>query len=193
MSGLHRIFVAVELQPALHQAVVDAQRKLEAAGAHLKWIRPANLHFTLRFIGEVPEAQVALAKIATREAATGVGPFTVVLGGLGAFPSLRRPEVIWIGVTDGGESLMALAARVEDRLAHHRFPPDARRFRPHLTLARVRDTRQWGDLVRALTQHADLEAGSQEVRSVAVLESQLSPAGAVYTRVEEVSLLPHEK
>jgi len=187
------MFVAVELAPALHQAVVEAQQRLEAAGARVRWIKPANLHFTLRFLGEVTPAQVALAKIATREAVAGITPFSIVLQRLGAFPSFQRPQVVWMGVSDGAQEFQALAARLEDRLVHHRFPPSDRPFKPHLTLARIRETRQWGDVVRALTQDQDAEAGSMTVDVVVVMESHLSPKGPVYTRLEEVSLSGHEK
>ncbi len=193
MTERHRIFIAVELDPALHQSVVDAQRRLETAGARVRWIKPGNLHFTLRFLGEITPAQVALAKVATREAATGSLPFTISLTRLGAFPSLQRPQVVWIGVDDGAQELETLAVRLDDRLAHHRFPLEERRFRPHLTLARVRDAREWGDIVRALTQHQDLPVGSQEVRTMSVMESRLARDGPIYTRVEEVSLQGHEK
>jgi 2'-5' RNA ligase len=192
MTARHRIFIAVELDPALHEAVVATQRALEDAGARIRWVKPTRLHFTLRFLGEITPAQVALAKIATREAAEGVAPFAITLRGLGAFPSLQRPQVVWVGVDEGAENLESLARRVEDRLVHYRFPPQDRRFRPHLTLARVRDARQWGDVVRALTRYQDVEVGTQTVRAVCVMESRLTPQGPIYTRVEEVSLQAHE-
>ncbi len=193
MSEQHRIFVAVELEPTLHQAVVELQHDLEAAGARIRWIKPGQLHFTLRFLGEITPAQVALVKVATREATSGIGPFTIVLKQLGAFPSFQRPQVVWVGVEDGAAEMEALAARLEARLAHHRFPPEERPFKPHLTLARIRDARQWGDVVRALTQFRDIAVGSQQVRAVTVMESQLTPGGPVYARVEEVSFQGHEK
>ncbi len=193
MTQSHRIFIAVELDPALHQAVVDTQARLDAAGAKVRWIRPGNLHFTLRFLGEITPAQVALAKVATREAVNGVAPFTISLRSLGAFPSFQRPQVVWIGVEEGAADLQALADRLQARLLHHRFPPEDHPFRPHLTLARIRDSRQWGDIVRALTQYRDVVVGTQQVRAVAVMESHLTPQGPVYARVEEVSLQDHEK
>lgn len=193
MTTRHRIFIAVELSPALHNAVVHTQQHLEAAGARIRWIKPANLHFTLRFLGEIPLAQVALAKVATREAVEGVAPFSITLQRLGAFPSFQRPQVVWIGVTDGAKEMQALAAQLEARLLHHRFPPSDRPFRPHLTLARIRDTRQWRDVVRALTQDQEALIGSQRVEAVTVMESQLNPKGPAYTPLEEVSLPGHEK
>lgn len=193
MSDLHRIFIAVELDPALHQAVIDTQQRLESAGAKVRWIKSHGLHFTLRFLGEISMAQVARVRLATREAASGVQPFSITLRSLGAFPSLQRPQVVWIGVDEGREPLEAVAERLDGVLAHHRFPRERRKFRPHLTLARVRDSRQWGDLVRALAQFKDVEVGSQRVEALTVMESQLMPQGPLYTRVEEVSLSPYEK
>jgi len=193
MSEQHRIFIAVELDSTLHQAVIELQHQLEAAGARVHWNKPGQLHFTVRFIGEITPAQVALVKVATREAVSEIAPFTITLRRLGAFPSFQRPQVVWVGVEDGAAELQALAAKLETQLAHHRFPPEERPFRPHLTLARIRDERQWGDVVRALTQFRDAAVGSQQVQAVTVMESELTPRGPVYTRVEEVSLHNHEK
>ena len=193
MSERHRIFIAVELDSTLHQAVIELQHQLEAAGARVRWNKPGQLHFTLRFIGEIMPAQVALVKVATREAVNEIAPFTITLRQLGAFPSFHRPQVVWVGVEDGAAELQAVAAKLETHLAHHRFPPEERPFRPHLTLARIRDERQWGDVVRALTRFRDIGVGSQQVQAVTVMESELTPRGPIYTRVEEVSLHSHEK
>jgi len=193
MSELHRIFIAVEVAPELQEAIVQTERQLEEAGAKLRWTKPTNLHFTLRFLGEIPLAQVAKAKIATREAAVGVQPFSIELATVGAFPSLQRPRVVWVGVGEGREAMQALTERLDERLAHYRFPIEDRPFQVHLTLARVRDGREWAGLVRALGQFKDTVVGSQEVHRILVMESHLSPRGPAYTQVEEVELTPHEK
>lgn len=193
MSPLHRIFIAVELDPALHRAVIELQRHLETAGAKIRWNKPGQLHFTLRFLGEITPAQLALVKIATREAVGDTTPFIITLRHLGAFPSFHRPQVVWAGVEEGAAELQALAAGLEAQLTHHRFPPEERPFKPHLTLARIRDVRQWGDVVRALGQFRDASVGSQRVEAVSVMESQLTLQGAIHTRVEEVTLGGHEK
>ncbi len=164
------------------------ERQLDEAGVGLRWTKPANLHFTLKFLGEIPLAQVAKAKVATREAAEGVPPFLISLATLGAFPSLQRPRVVWVGVEQGRELLQALADRLEERLEHYRFELEQRQFQAHLTLARIRDSREWGNVVRALTQYKAVEVGSQQVETIVVMESQLSPKGPTYTRVEEVRL-----
>ncbi len=186
----HRIFIAVELAADLRERIGALERDLERAGARLRWISPENLHFTVRFLGEITPAQLAQVRLATREAASASAPFRLALHGIGAFPSLQRPQVIWVGVREGSEALAALSARLDAALARHRFPPEQRPFVAHLTLARVRDRRVWGDLVRAVSGFREAAVGTQEVRCLAVMESHLHPGGARYTRVEEVPLGP---
>jgi 2'-5' RNA ligase len=185
---LHRTFIAVELGEETRRRVDELQHQMRAAGARLRWVKPKNLHFTLRFLGDLSVVQVARAVVATREAVKAVMPFTVTIAGLGAFPTFERPQVVWLGSREGAEALEALAARVDACLARERFGTESRRFRPHLTLGRSRDERQWGDLVRTLHRFRDIVIGEECVETVTVMESRLTPDGPVYTPREQVRL-----
>ncbi len=184
----HRIFIAVELDPDLRGHIVDLEDDLQRAGARLRWIPAENLHFTVRFLGEITPAQLAQVRLATREAAAAVAPFRLSLHDVGAFPSPTRPQVLWVGVQEGSQELAALSSHLDVALERHRFPPEDRPYVAHLTLARVRDRRLWGDLVRAVDGFREVSVGAQDVRSLAIMESHLNPRGARYTRVEEVPL-----
>jgi len=185
---LQRIFVAVEVNPQLQREIGALQDRMRASGVRLKWVKPRNMHFTLRFLGDLPAAQVARATVAARLAAETLPPFEVVVGGLGAFPTFDRPQVVWIGTRAGGDDLERLAAALEAQLLRAGFGADERTFRPHLTLGRARDDRHWGDLVRALQQYRDVDVGRQRVEALTVIESRLMPDGPVYTPVEQVHL-----
>ena len=188
-SGIrHRIFIAVELDADLRRRIVELEADLQRAGARLQWISAENLHFTVRFLGEITPAQLAQVKLATREVSAAVAPFHLSLHGIGAFPSMQRPQVVWVGVREGAEELAALSSRLDAALERHRFLPEDRPYVAHLTLARVRDRRVWGDLVRAVSGSREVAVGTQEVHSLTVMESHLNPRGARYTRVEEVPL-----
>lgn len=186
----HRIFIAVPLDPSLYQPIVELEKQIEDAGAHLRWILPGHLHFTLRFLGEITADQVERVQRATREGAVAFQPFRIVLQGIGAFPSLRRAEVVWVGVEEGRETMTALARGVEAALAAGGFPAERRPFAPHLTLARVRERRPSAHLLRALEGSRQVVVGDQQVDHVVVMESRLHPKGARYTPVEEVRLGP---
>jgi 2'-5' RNA ligase len=168
--------------------VADLQDQMRAAGAHLRWVKPHNLHFTLRFLGDLPTAQVARAVVAVREAVRTARPFTVTIAGLGAFPTFERPKVVWLGSREGAADLEALAACVDQYLVRERFALDPRRFRPHLTLGRLRDDRRWGDLVRTLQRFRDVVIGEERIETVTVMESHLTPDGPIYTPREQVRL-----
>ena len=183
-----RVFVAVALAPALREAIGGARSRLNSAGSALRWVPPDNLHFTLKFLGEIAEARVAGIADAAREVAGRTGRFEITLAGLGAFPSPRRPQVVWVGVGDGADRLVALAGDLDTALYRLKFPREHRPFQPHLTVARVRRAGPVPDLSGPLDGLATLVLGSQPVDALLVMESTLNPSGATYRPVDTVRL-----
>ena len=183
-----RVFIAVPLDPALRDAAAGLRRRLDATADLLRWVPPGNLHLTLKFLGEIAERRVARVKEAVREAARRSEPFTIRLTGAGAFPSVRRPQVVWVGVGDGSEALVALARDLDAALRRLKFPRERRPFRPHLTVARAKHARPLPDLSGPLSGLEGLDVGTQSVDTVVVMESQLHPSGAIYRPLEEVGL-----
>ena len=155
------------------------------ASSGLRWVPPSNLHLTLKFLGEITAAQMAKVADAAREVAQSTVPFAITLAGLGAFPSARRPRVVWIGVTDGADRLVAVAEALAAALARRRFPREPRSFQPHLTVARVRTGGPPPDLTADLARAGSPLIGTQEVAALAVMESFLRPSGPVYQEVAE--------
>jgi 2'-5' RNA ligase len=181
------MFVAVAVDAGVRERLGRLSRRLPAEAAQaLRWVPPEHLHLTLKFLGEVSDARLGRVAEAVHAAAEGAVPFTIGLEGVGAFPSPRRAQVVWVGVREGAERLVALAAALERLLAARRFPREARPFRPHLTVARVRGARGQLDLSAVLPGMADLGFGSLAVRALHIMESRLRPSGAVYRVVEEV-------
>lgn len=185
---LHRVFVAVELASELREEVIRIQQTLKGSGAHMRWVHPQNLHFTLRFLGELPLAEVAKVKIAVREAGQRASPFMIHLRGVGAFPSLERPQVVWIGVGEGEAEFIKLAETINLSLARYHFPREDRPFTAHLTLGRLKTSKNWGDLVRVLWSLKDVDVGDQRVEALVVMESHLTPKGPIYTPLETIPL-----
>jgi 2'-5' RNA ligase len=184
----HRIFVAVTLAPALRDAVAGLRPHLASVSTSLRWVSTGNLHFTLQFLGRISAAQVARVTEVTREVARRAQSFAITLGGVGAFPSPRRPQVVWVGVPEGADRLTALADDLDRALHWLKFPPEPRPFRPHLTVARVKASGAAPDLSGLLPGLRGLVIGSQAVDALLVMESTLKPAGAVYHAVDEVRL-----
>jgi 2'-5' RNA ligase len=190
----HRMFIAVELEPTLRDRVralqneMDGQLNIGQRRPQPRWTSPQNLHFTLRFLGEISTVQVARAIMAAREVGRSVQPFEITIGRLGGFPSLTRARVFWLDTIDGATGMQTLAGVLERALAKERFDPDPRRFRPHLTIGRLADQWNWGDLVRVLQRFENVVIGSQRVAAIVVVESRLTPKGPIYTIQEQVPL-----
>lgn len=184
----HRIFVAVEVAPHIKKALAGLRDRLGTASRMLRWVPPDNLHLTLRFLGEITAAQTARVAEAARQAARAAGPFEITLAGLGAFPSPRRPRVVWVGITEGADRLSALARAMEEEIAHRKFPREPRPFHPHLTVARVRAGGPPPDLTGDLASAGVSVIGTQEVAALVVVESFLHPSGSEYREVAQAPL-----
>ena len=180
-----RLFVAVDLSPETRAQVSDVQGQLGVALAsrrppRISWVKPDGAHVTMRFLGEVPEQYVERIAnlLGSRQLAD--RRFEIVWETVGAFPDLRKPRVLWIGATSGTESLGALAGVVRERLATVGSATEDRPFRPHVTIARVRDPGIGVSWPTALSK-VHLTPTISPVDHVTLYQSQLSPKGPRYT------------
>lgn len=187
-----RAFIAVEMSPDMKTALSALQDRLQPRQhPYAKWVDPQGIHLTLKFLGNVRRSQVTDIERAIAEASRGVAPFRLQLGGLGAFPSLGRPRVIWVALTGDVEPLSALQGAIDQALLPLGFARESRAFTPHLTLARLRERaspeerRRIGDLVRA-TEPGD--ATAMEADAVSLMRSTLTPQGALYTCMARIAL-----
>ena len=134
-----RTFLAVFPPASVQQDLAEALERLRQPGEGVSWVRAQNLHYTLRFLGEVEEARIPAVTHAARDAVRGAASFRLALGGAGAFPDFRRPRVLWIGARQGGEALELLAKSLQEALRRQGFGRADQPFRAHLTVGRVRD------------------------------------------------------
>jgi 2'-5' RNA ligase len=176
-----RTFVAVEMSPAVVRRAADLAERLQVDDVRVKWVDPANMHVTLKFLGDVPQADIAGVCEAVAQAAAAQAAFEVSLVGAGAFPDLRRPGTVWIGVDQGNQALCTLQAAVDKSLKKLGFPKERRQFHPHLTIGRVRQVgpaaSRLGERIR---EHADFDAGRARIERVVVFASFLDRSGPTY-------------
>jgi len=179
-----RCFISVDIEDqGLLDALEEAQRRLERTGADLKCVERENIHVTVRFLGDVREGLVG--ELQRLISGFGFTPFKVKLRGLGAFPNLQRPRVVWTGISDGVEELKGIFQRLEPELVGLGFKPEARGFSPHMTLARVRSGRNRDRLVGEVVARADDPFGIFDVVHIRLKKSVLTPQGPIYSTVAE--------
>jgi RNA 2',3'-cyclic 3'-phosphodiesterase len=183
-----RAFVAFELPPEITRLAADLQAHLKCQGLKLRWVRPGNIHLTLRFLGEIPSAQTAAVAQAMRTAAQRGAPARLSVQGMGVFPGVHKPRVLWIGLAGQTEVLGQTAARLEAELALLGIPSEERPFKAHLTLARIQtpvDTRMLQGAIEAcgaFAPHSFLAA------EMVLFQSDLRPQGPIYTSLARATL-----
>lgn len=187
-----RAFIALLLDAATRQTVAAEIERLRPLSRAVAWVPAPNLHLTLKFLGEQSVARLDEARSALQEVAAGLTPFTIVLHGVGAFPAMERPRIVWVGVGGGAPEVCLLQARVEAALEGAGFPREARSWHPHLTIGRVFDERRWRRelspaLREALVRAATADFGSLPATALALIRSDLSPRGARYSELASVS------
>jgi 2'-5' RNA ligase len=189
-----RAFVGVplgeEVVRTAAQLSSSLRARLAAQGVSPKWVLPANMHVTVRFLGNVDEPQIPAVKETLGPVVARHASFLAVFRGIGCFPDAQRPSVLWAGLADGGEAMDRLAADVNKALDALAFPREDRPFHAHVTLARMRRGGPPPDLAALVEEHAAFDVGSTVVREVVLFESNLRPRGPVYEAIWRGPLNP---
>ena len=176
-----RAFIAVKIPEEVKQKFGEIQRKLEASAADVRWVKPGNAHITLQFLGDTPLDKVEEIKSALTRIAASHRDFDVSVGGLGVFPNERRPRVVWIGVSQGADSLASLQASVSGEMKRLGFQTEKRGYSPHITLGRVKSPKNVETLMRLLNAEREFQAGTFHATDIHLIRSVLSSEGPTYT------------
>ena len=183
-----RTFVAIELAKELTSKIDQVQTVLRKTGADVSWVKPQNVHITLKFLGEIKEEKIDEVSQAVEKSVKGLKSFKVNLLGLGGFPNLKRPRVIWIGIEKGKEILAELYPKVEEEFFKIGFAKENRAFAPHLTIGRVKSPKNIENLASEINKIL-FQTEDFEVKEVVVIKSTLLPTGSVYTPLKIIPLL----
>lgn len=187
---LLRTFIAVEAPGEIVARASKLVAQLQAAGADVKWVEPENMHFTLKFLGGVRDRDLGEVCLALSQATRDLKPFEIDVRGAGAFPDVARPRTLWLGVGAGGDEFNTLFTALEDKLADLGYRQEGRRFQPHLTLGRVRNSSPGSrELAGILRELAEFEAGPMYVDEVVLFSSEHGRDGPLYEAISHAELL----
>lgn len=195
MPGI-RTFIAIPLDQQLLQQIAEISRLLrQSVRGGVSWVQPGSIHLTLKFLGEIEPGKIADAKKALQTAVPQFVQFEMNAGGLGCFPNLNRPRVVWVGLQAPVE-LSHLQLNIENACAELGFERELRKFSPHLTLGRIKPYVTPEDIIRlqqAITSIPALNLGTSHASEVVLFKSDLQPTGAVYTPLISVPLRKKEE
>jgi len=185
---LIRCFLAIELPKLILRKIEEVQGDFRSTHADVRWVSPEKIHLTLKFFGNIEESRIDPIFNSIEEPVQNTLPFSLKVRGVGAFPHLKNPRVIWVGLVDGLEALASLQKETEAQLEKIGFPPENRPFHPHLTLGRMKSSRGKEELVGRIERHKEEEFGDIQVERVVLFRSDLRPSGPIYTALREMKL-----
>jgi 2'-5' RNA ligase len=183
-----RTFIALKLPENIILFLQSVQQKLMSYGLKVRWVRPENIHLTIKFLGDIYKTDLNDVSATLTESAGIHGPFSFRIKGLGVFPGIRRPRVIWAGIAGETERIAAFQRHLDQSLSNLGYPRESRPFQGHLTLGRFKGESHSGKLVDALNTQSDFESETVTVDRVTLFKSDLKPSGAVYSELGTVSL-----
>jgi 2'-5' RNA ligase len=183
-----RAFLAIELPDAWRPGLAQVQGELKRSHADVRWVQVGNIHLTLKFFGNVPEAEIGPLAQAAREAAAEAAPLQLNATSAGAFPSPQAPRVVWLGLGGDLVPLTHLYYRLEKAFAALGYPPETRAFNPHLTLGRVKSPANRARLAKMLAKLPPLDWPPFAVQELILFQSVLSPQGSKYTPLQVIRL-----
>jgi len=185
---LIRSFLAIELPKLILRKIEGVQGDLRLTHADVRWVSPEKIHLTLKFFGSIEESRIDSIFKSIEEPIQSTLPFSLKVRGVGAFPQMKNPRVIWMGLVEEREALTSLQKQIETQLEKIGFQPEDRPFHPHLTLGRMKSSRGKDELVGRMEKHKEEEFGDLRVERVVLFKSDLRPSGPIYTPLGDVKL-----
>ncbi len=182
-----RAFIAINIDPRIIGEISEAIVQLRRALPEIRWVEPDKIHLTVKFLGDIEPSQIGPIANALEQVLKLFPRFTISAKGLGVFPGLRRPRVLWVGLE--GSQLVKLAAKVEAALEPLGFAREERAFQPHLTIGRWRQfDRATKKLAEELERWKRLEFGVSQVEAVTLFQSVLKPDGALHQPLRVIAI-----
>jgi len=186
--GKIRTFIAIKIPSSIVERISQFQSSLKKVDARIGWVKSGNFHITLKFLGDVEESKITEIGDKLENSLSGIKNFEVNIGGVGVFPTRRRPRVLWIGGSSENSILEKIAERLDDSLHTLGFERESRKYRIHLTLGRVKESGNIEEVMNKLFERKDINFGAFEVSEVVLIQSELNPSGSIYTPLKIVHL-----
>ncbi|MEM2136380.1 MAG: RNA 2',3'-cyclic phosphodiesterase [Candidatus Methanomethylicia archaeon] len=184
---LIRVFIAIDVDDNILNSLVKVQEEMASLNCDIKFVERENIHLTLKFLGEIPLSKVN--EVCNVMNNINFPRFILEVKGLGVFPNLNRPRVIWAGVSEGYQKVLEIFKFLDFNLRKLNFKSEIEEFTPHITIGRFRSSRNINTFVDFIKNYRNIVFGRFNVTSVRLKKSVLTPKGPIYSNLHEVMLV----
>lgn len=188
MSDNIRAFVALKLPESTVSSIKRMQEDLKPYRFPVRWVQSEKIHLTIKFFGEIAESDIDKIGVVMSNCACSYAPLSLSVRGVGVFPGITRPRVIWTGISGEASLLSDLRNDLENRFEEYGFEREDRPFKGHLTIGRFRERADSGKLIEAIRKFQDFESGMFVAGKLYLYKSDLKPEGPVYTELFSATL-----
>jgi 2'-5' RNA ligase len=183
-----RAFIAIEIDSEIKKRLSEHIDKLKRTGADVKWVIPENIHLTLKFLGYIEEDTLPDLNKIVNNAVSSLESFNISLGNIGAFPSLKRPRVVYVCVDEKGNNLIKLYEILNKGFGELGIKEESRKYVGHITLGRIRSQKNISKLTSVLKSGTECFFGLEKVNFLTLMQSELTPKGPIYTKLNNFLL-----
>lgn len=178
-----RAFICFKLPRRIILSIRELQESIKDSGLKIKWVKAENIHLTIKFIGDIRLPDINDIELAIKETAGDFAPLLLSAQGLGVFPNLKRPRVIWTGLSGQIEELISLQKILDTKLRLIGFPKEKRPFKGHLTIGRVKGRLDSRKLSEVMNRFNKFETKQFSCDRIFLMQSELKPSGPIYTKL----------
>ncbi|QTA83288.1 2'-5' RNA ligase [Desulfonema limicola] len=189
MSETIRSFIAVPLPESIKKHIQGIQNNIRLKGLKMRWVKLENIHLTLKFLGDIPLSDIDAVSRTMAQAAESFTPMTLGVKGIGVFPGIKNPRILWAGMNGGTHSLIHFQQTLENSLIPLGFKKEKRSFKAHLTIARIKDRIFPKDIIQIIEKFGNFESEPFTAEEIILYQSLLKPTGPVYTGLKTIKLI----
>ncbi len=183
-----RTFIAIEIPKIVKEIIEQFENQLKSEKAKITWVKPDNVHITLKFLGEVEESKIPEIHNTLKICVSKQKPFDIEVAGSGVFPNFTRPRVLWVGLKKGTEELKNIAQSIDNELEKFGFKKEERDFKPHLTIGRVKFIHNPQEFLQKMNSE-EFKGEMFTAREILIMKSDLKPTGAIYTKLHIIEFV----
>jgi len=187
-----RLFIAIEIEKRIKERILDYLKHLKKADTGVRWVAYENIHITVKFLGNIDAKMLPALINSIDNVLSCFSPFRIQIGNVGAFPTVKKPRILFVCIQDKENNLLKIFERLEKGIEEYGIKRDTKNYVGHITIGRTKSQKNLRKLIDLLQADSDRFFGQEKVRHISLIQSELTPDGPIYTTIKKFQLYENE-